>query len=120
MTAALYSIERAAIEAIIRQHSRLSDALIVQLGEATATNRRRTGTGFYTDLHISDHAPLVITASPIGKLFADVEGLEHGMGFLLWFANGKMKCLEGFSFEEPTTLIEFEVVVFSIIGCELI
>ncbi|TPG21057.1 hypothetical protein EAH87_06920 [Sphingomonas koreensis] len=114
MTTELYPIEHAAIEAIIRQYPSLANALAVQLEKAHVTGRRNTGAGFYTNLHVADDAPLASTASPIGDPFASVEGLEHGMGFLLTVRDGKMACLEGYSFEDYARPIEFETVTFSI------
>jgi len=113
MTTELYPIERAAIEAIVRQYPNLANALTVQLEGAKVTSRRNTGAGFYCDLHVRDDAPPSITSSPIGEPFADVAGLEHGMGFLLMIRDGKMVCLEGYSFEDCAPPIDFETVAFS-------
>jgi hypothetical protein len=113
MTACLYVIERAAIEAIIHQHPSLADALARQLAGATVSNRHNTGAGFYTDLNVSDDTPLVVTPSPIGESSADVAGLQHGMGFLLMIRDGRMVCLEGYSFEDHTPPIDFQTVKFS-------
>jgi len=113
MTTGLYAIERAAIEAIIRQYPTLAAALTDQLGGAQVTSRNNTGAGFYTDLRVADDAPLAITASPIGEPFANVGGLAHGMGFLLMVRDGRMVCLEGYSFEDHAPPIDFETVPFS-------
>lgn len=120
MTTCLFAIERAAIEAIIGEYPILADALACQLAEATVCNRRDTGKGFYTDLIVSDGAPLVVTPSPIGEPSADVDGLEHGMGFLLMVRDCKMVCLEGYSFEDHAAPIDFETVAFSMIARPLL
>jgi hypothetical protein len=33
--------------------------------------------------------------------YADIDGLEHGAGFVLWLEDGWLSCLEGFSYAEP-------------------
>jgi hypothetical protein len=120
MASGLFAIERAAIEAIIRQHPLLASALTVQLQRVVVTARTNTGAGFYTDLCVPDDAPLAITGSPIGEPFAHVEGLKHGMGFLLMVRDGKMECLEGYGFEEAVSPINFETTVFSMIDRALL
>lgn len=113
MTTGLYSIERAAIEAIIRQYPALAGALTAQLQGVQVSCRDNIGAGFYTDLHVADDAPLAITDSPIGEPVADVEGLSHGMGFLLMVREGRMICLEGYSYEDHAPPINFETVSFT-------
>ena len=53
MTTGLYAIERAAIEAIIRQYPTLAAALTDQLEGAQVTSRNNSGAGFYTDLRVA-------------------------------------------------------------------
>lgn len=50
---------------------------------------------------------------------ARVDGITHGMGFILWLSDGYAKCLEGYSFEESTTAIDFESVVFELCSPEI-
>jgi hypothetical protein len=52
----------------------------------------------------------------LGDIGANVVGLEHGMGFLLWLRDGHVHKLEGFSYGESTSDIDFERVGFGAVG----
>ena len=112
MTIELYPIERAAIEAIIRQHSDVAAELTEQLGGAQVIARNNTGAGFYVDFRIADNAPLAPLDCVIGDPLADVAGLRYGMGFLLFVRQGRMQCLEGYSFEDHVPPLDFETALF--------
>jgi hypothetical protein len=43
---------------------------------------------------------------------ARIDGLVDGMGFILWFKEGYADCLEGYCYEESTTMIALERVAF--------
>ena len=62
-----------------------------------------TGTGFITEF---DRPTTEISSShqfdlKMGDVLADIPGLMHGAGFLLYVQNGLLDALEGYSFEEP-------------------
>ena len=42
-------------------------------------------------------------------------GLERGMGFILWLKEGYVDCLEGYSYDESTTGIAFELAAFEVL-----
>jgi hypothetical protein len=110
----LSSLEQAVLNAIALQVPELADAL-AQHGKISVTARKNTGAGFYTTFDASHHSPIEGVASPLGRVGTSVAGLKHGMGFLLWLRDGHIYQLEGFSYEESTSGIDFEKVAFGAI-----
>jgi hypothetical protein len=43
-----------------------------------------------------------------------IDGLERGMGFILWMKDGYADCLEGYPFDESTTEINLETAGFDL------
>jgi hypothetical protein len=114
MMEVLSSLEQAVLDAIALQVPQVADALSGQLGKVRVTARKNTGVGFYTTLDVSHRSPIEDVASPLGDVRATVVGLQHGMGFLLWLRNGRIHELEGYSYEESTSDIDFERVAFGV------
>jgi hypothetical protein len=97
-------------------HSSDRAALEAQLSTATFVSRENTGAGFYTRFAVERASSAALTgersrAGPETK----IEGLSHGMGFILWLKEGYADCLEGYSYAEPTTGIVLEAVGFEIL-----
>jgi hypothetical protein len=44
-----------------------------------------------------------------------IDGLRHGMGFILWLKDGYLELLEGYSYEESTVEIDFERAGFDVV-----
>jgi hypothetical protein len=112
----LTELERAAIEAILAEKPDHSGALSEQLQSVTVEKRENTGAGFFTMISVSSLAPAAIVSSPLGlKVFASVDGMEYGLGMLIFFEHGRMSLLEGYSVGgEDTSGIEFGTVAFAI------
>ncbi len=87
-----------------------------QLQSVTVEKRENTGGGFFTTISVSSLAPAAIVPSPLGlKVYANIDGMEHGLGMLLFFEQGRMSLLEGYSVGgENTSAIEFGTVAFAI------
>jgi len=109
-------LEWAVLDAIALQVPEVADALARQQGKIRVVARENTGAGFYTTLDVSHCSPIKGLASPLGDVGATVIGLEHGMGFLLWLRDGRIHKLEGFSYGESTSGIDFEQVAFGAVG----
>jgi hypothetical protein len=112
----LSSLEQAVLAAIALQVPEAADALDGQHGKVRVIARENTGAGFYTTLDVSHRSPIKGVGSPLGDVGATVVGLEHGMGFLLWLREGNIHRLEGYSYEESTSGIDFEQVAFGAVG----
>jgi len=62
-----------------------------------------TGVGFLTELAVAADVPAAPLASQvrIGDVVAEeVEGLQFGLGFVLFVEEGRLAALEGYTFEE--------------------
>jgi hypothetical protein len=45
---------------------------------------------------------------------AKIKGLQHGMGFILWFKEGYAHCLEGYAHADSTTKLDWQSVSFEL------
>jgi hypothetical protein len=109
-------LERAVLDAICDKHPADRSALEAQLSTAILTNRENTGCGFFTHFVVDKSS-----SGPIGgeRLRdgppAQVEGVKHGMGFILWFEEGYADCLEGYAFgDDSTAELPLETLCFKI------
>jgi hypothetical protein len=102
--AELLPLERAVLEVITREPSPILQILSRQVACCTVSKREYTGVGFFTYLRVPDDVPRVSGVKdrfPLGDIRAEIVGLEHGAGFLLWVENGCATCLEGYTYDEP-------------------
>lgn len=79
-------------------------ALRQQLRKASASARRLTGVGFFTDLDVPASAPRAQVAPGrvhVGDVEAQIEGLRSGAGFVLFVEDGYLRTLEGYTYDEP-------------------
>lgn len=73
-----------------------------QLDKAQVASRRWTGAGFYCDFALPD-AVLAISSKVdfrISDVIAQIPGLRYGAGFVLFVRSGKLRQLEGYSYDE--------------------
>jgi hypothetical protein len=110
------SLERAVLAAICDMYLEDRAVLEAQLSTATLSRRENTGAGFFTHFEVDR----VSCAAIGGKRLRDgpeakIDGLEHGMGFILWLKEGYADCLEGYSYAGSTTGIILEVASFEIL-----
>ncbi|WP_420143726.1 hypothetical protein [Sphingobium sp.] len=112
----LTELERAAIEAILAEKPEHFGPLSEQLQSVTVEKRENTGGGFFTTISVSSLAQAATVSSPLGlNVYANIDGMEHGLGMLLFFERGRMSLLEGHSVGgENTSAIEFGTVAFAI------
>ncbi|HKF52838.1 MAG TPA: hypothetical protein VKB26_11040 [Candidatus Acidoferrales bacterium] len=115
-TSSLTPLEHAVLRAICKEYPSDRAALEAQLATATVLRRENTGAGFFTYLSVER-----TSSNPIGGYRlrngpnAKVEGLEHGMGFILWLKEGYINCLEGYAYAGSTTAIAFDKVSFELL-----
>ena len=84
-------METAALQAIFAETLAVSAALQRQLGRAKVTKRENTGGGFFTDITAPGDVPGVECPKVLGyATHARVQGLEHGLGFVLFIEGGKL------------------------------
>jgi hypothetical protein len=111
----LSPLERAVLDVIALQVSEVGNVLAGRQGQVHVTARENTGAGFYTTIDFPHGSPIKL-ASPLGDVGASIDGLQYGMGFLLWLRDGRIYQLEGYSYEESTSDINFERVAFGVVG----
>ena len=78
------------------------EVLREQFAVAAVSSREYTGVGFCTHFTIPDIARRLAFARRvvIGDVYADVAGLQHGAGFLIFVEHGMLDMLECFIVED--------------------
>jgi hypothetical protein len=109
-------LEQAVFAAICEMHPEDRPALTAQLSNATLRGRENTGAGFYANFEVDRASSATIG----GERWRDgpsakIDGLAHGMGFILWLKEGYADCLEGYSYDDRTIGIDLENISFEII-----
>jgi hypothetical protein len=90
------------------------NALEAPLSTAVVVRRENTGAGFYTDFTVEREDAAIGGERLRNGPEARVDGLEYGMGFILWLKEGYANCLEGYCNAGSTVGIAFEGVGFEI------
>jgi hypothetical protein len=105
MTPGLLSpLEHEVIATLLRPDHPVLEALRLQFARCEAAARELTGVGFFTELSVPiDAAPAPVRPGrlTLNGVAAEVDGLKHGAGFVLWIENGMLATLEGFSYDGP-------------------
>ena len=101
---AFTELEQAALHSIFSETPELAANLERQLNSATVTARENTGGGFFTTISVSDDAPPVNSPKVLcNETQARLNGIEHGLGFVLFMDGGKLHLLEGFAWGPEST-----------------
>jgi hypothetical protein len=112
---ALWPIEIAVLGKLAELNPSEAEALRLQGASAGVTAFENTGAGYFSDLAVDVAAPSILGGSPLGEVHAEILGVPHGMGFLLFFRAGKAEMLEGFCYAgSSTTDIDFERPVYAL------
>jgi hypothetical protein len=97
----LNEFERAVLEKLLAGNHPVLATLRRQYEHARVMQRETTGVGFYCEFEVDGEAPVEHRDFQIGDVHAEVEGLAHGAGFVLFVRGGRLSMLEGFSYDEP-------------------
>jgi hypothetical protein len=109
-------LELAVLRTICEMHPADRAALEAQLSTAILRGREITGAGFFARVEVGrDRSPRIGGERLRNGPEAKVDGLEYGMGSILWFQDGYASCLEGFSYEESMMSIDLQSVQFEIV-----
>jgi hypothetical protein len=103
VTDGLAALETAVIQLQLSDDTPGARVLRAQWEASEVVERELTGVGFYTTFSIPTSLPAVTDPllKSMGDVQAEIEGLAHGAGFVLWLEEGRLKCLEGYSYQEP-------------------
>ena len=115
MNSKLTEFERSVLNMLLDGESPELAKLRLQL-ETAEIGRELTGAGFYLHFNgLNESDAISIPSCRIGDVFANLDGLEHGAGFVLFIENGRLKTLEAYSFEEswPASIGEFSLTYTS-------
>lgn len=97
----LSDFEQAVLEKLLAGNHPVLATLREQIAQAQVVKRQNTGVGFFCDFEIGPTAPVVQGNFHIGDVHAEIESLERGVGFVLFIRDGKVKMLEGYTYDEP-------------------
>jgi hypothetical protein len=95
-------LESAVMDKLVAGSHPVLVALRQQYETSSVANRRMTGVGFFVDLAMSAETPSVAALGTLHltDVIADLDGLEHGAGFVLHIFDGRLHQLEGYSYDE--------------------
>jgi hypothetical protein len=96
----LTSLEHDVIEALLKADHPVFDSLRLQFARCRAVSREYTGVGFFTTLAVpASVSPAGVDGLALSDVHAELVGLEHGAGFVLWVEQGLLNQLEGFTYD---------------------
>jgi hypothetical protein len=98
----LNEMEKRALEMLLDGDDDRLAVLRRQLDGVTVAERELSGTGFFTRLSVAADLPRLEGAKRLvmGDVYAEVTGLQHPAGFLLFVIDGALGMLECFSFDD--------------------
>jgi hypothetical protein len=101
----LNPLEKAVLEKLLSGESETYRILQKQYSSSRVASRKMTGVGFFTRLSLPEDAPKLPDEASfhISDVAADINGLKHGAGFVLFIEDGRIETLEGFTYDEPWT-----------------
>lgn len=107
-------LERAILEKLFDGVHPALRSLRHQAELAKVVSRRFTGAGFFTSFELPNALPAASVPSAkirFGDVGANIPGLQHGAGFLVYVDDGKLTMLEGYSYDEkwPERVENFEL-----------
>ena len=72
-----------------------------QSARGRVANREHSGVGFFCHFELDRDAPALRGDFHIGDVHAEVEGLAHGVGLVLFIREGRLSMLEGYTYDRP-------------------
>lgn len=96
----LTDLEQAVLDKLLAGDHPVLATLRQQSTQARLAKREYTGVGFYCDLEVSSDAPTVQGDFYLGDVCAELNGLAHGAGFVLYIRGGRLNMLEGYTYDE--------------------
>jgi hypothetical protein len=91
------------------------EGLTLQAANLNVRSRENTGAGFYTYFDVGIAVPLPLPDLRSFSVEAEVEGLDNGMGFILWIKEGRIDYLEGYTFGDSTEDLDLAAIKFRLI-----
>lgn len=109
------ALELAALHSIFSEAPELASGLERQLSTATVTERENSGRGFFTTIAVADDAHRVNSPPVLGyETHAHVNGMEYGLGFVLFVKDGALSLLEGYALAGSTSGLDLTDLAFEV------
>jgi len=111
----LTPLENAALTAIFNETPELAAALEEQRKAAKVISRENDRGGFFTYFSVPERLSITEQYLPLGNnVYAAIDGLHYGLGFLLIIEDGRLYVLDGYTVGvEDTGPIDFEMAAFT-------
>jgi hypothetical protein len=99
----LTPFEHEAIATIVRGNHPVFAGLRTQLARCQVSKREFTGVGFFTTLAVPSDVPSVPLRRrlDLGDVHVTMDGVEHGVGLVLFVEDGRLALLEAFTYDDP-------------------
>jgi hypothetical protein len=95
-------LERSLMTLLLQGHHPILSILRQQYASAKVESREFSGVGFFTEFVVSETAPLVEPPNfAAGNVDIQLQNLRYGAGCVLFIRDGKLACLECYTFSEP-------------------
>ena len=92
--------ERKALDVIAGSFGPHADTLRKQIDASQVIDRINTIHGFYTRIKVDRSACGALPVAQTDGGYFEVEGIEHGVGVILWYEDGFLSDIEGFGYGE--------------------
>lgn len=98
----LEQLENDVLQLLLKGEEATLETLRSQLHSAERVHREKTGCGFFLHFNVAADAPRLPNRVSLrfGDVSAELEGLRHGAGFVLFIDDGLLTMLEGFTYDE--------------------
>ena len=98
----LATLEKEVMGMLLQGENSVLAMLYQQYLVSTVKKRELTGVGFFTTFVAPKGISSVNNYSfTFGDVVAEMDGLKHGVGFVLFVTNGIIDILEGYTYDEP-------------------
>ena len=97
----LIALEREVMVSLLQGKNPILNILYQQYLVSKVRDRNLTGVGFFTTFVVPENVRRVNNESfAFGDVIAEVSGLKHGIGFVLFVKSGIIDTLEGYTYDE--------------------
>ena len=98
----LTPLEKSVLDKLLDKPGETFDTLRRQVSLAKVSKRQFSGVGFFTEFALPGEAQVSrnVDDMTLGDVGAEVPGLEHGAGFVLFIRKGTISMLEGYTYDE--------------------
>jgi hypothetical protein len=109
MTEQLSKFEQDILAKLLDGEHPILEQLRKQLPACRVNRREYTGVGFYTYFGVDNALSANDVKMCFGDVLAEIEGIVHGVGFVLYVEHGRLHMLEGYGYDEswPVTITSY-------------